>query len=358
MIKTPQTIDPQLVYLDPFLLDRLRLNAGMSRKSLAGHKGLRLAVNTLLEAFKGAGLQPGNAKKLADYFEREVVDLLAPWDPRYKLPAEPPGPWSGSPEWEPAGYLDQGRAAPNGIYYIVCRMRHRHTAAKQARGKYYHLSWLPPAKREGMRHQLSRHADVCTRVGIHPQIAINHTSTPVANDEGWWVIDEWVGEKTLAKQLEEEGPWPQEKLPRLLLEVAQGLYALHRAGIVFRELAPSRVLISDADGRAVLTDFELAKLLDGSPSVSGDWPEDPFRAPEVDGGTTTVRSDLYSLALLAAAAIGGREFDPGKTVELLGAAGMPKRLHRLMVDCSEPVHDRRPADLSVLLKELARWAER
>lgn len=357
MTRPNSTLDPQLVYLDRFLVDRARLSQGWSVKKLAVEADID--YRTLRDVIQGgAGVLPSKAKDIADSLKEKVLGLLAPCDPRYRPPANLPGPWAGSPEWEPAGYLDQGRAAPNGLYYIVCRMRHRHTAAKQARGKYYHLSWLPPAKREGMRHQLSRHADVCTRVGIHPQIAINHTSTPVANDEGWWVIDEWVGEKTLAEQLEEEGPWPQEKLPRLLLEVAQGLDALHRAGIVFRELAPSRVLISDADGRAVLTDFELAKLLDGSPSVSGDWPEDPFRAPEVDGGTTTVRSDLYSLALLAAAAIGGPEFDPGKRVELLGAAGMPKRLHRLMVDCSEPVPDRRPADLSVLFKELARWAER
>ena len=102
---------------------------------------------------------------------------------------------------------------------------------------------------------------------FNPQIVVNLTSTPVANDEGWWVIDAWVGEKTLADYLR-AASWPRERLPRLLLEIARGLEALHNAGIVFRELAPSRVLISDKDGGAVLTDFELAKLLDGAPSVS------------------------------------------------------------------------------------------
>ncbi|MCY2994767.1 MAG: protein kinase [Planctomycetota bacterium] len=357
MTQPPQKIETQFVYLDPFLLDRARLDLGLSRKNLSGHRDLRLSVNTLLEAFNGAGLQPGTAKRIADFFECEVVDLLAPWDPRYVRPPEPPGPWSGAPEWEATGYLDQGRLAPNGLYYIVCRMQHRHTAAKQGRGKFYHLSWLPPAKREAMRHQLSRHADVCARVGVRPQIAANLTSTPVANDEGWWVIDDWVSERTLADHLR-AAPWPREQLPQLLFQIALGLDALHATGIVFRELAPSRVLISANGGRVVLTDFELAKLLDGSPSVSGEWPEDPFRAPEVDGGMTTERADLYSLALVAAAAIAGPTFESGRVVELLGDAGMPKRLHRLAVDCSEPVPDRRPPDLSALLKELARWAER
>ena len=181
---------------------------------------------------------------------------------------------------------------------------------------------MPLEKRRGMIHQLSRHANVCTRVGIHPNIAVNHTSTPVANDEGWWVIDNWVGEKTLAEYLR-TAPWPKEQLPRLLLEIALGLAALHNADVIFRELAPSRVLISEKDGHAVLTDFELAKLLDGSPSVSDEWPEDPFRAPEIDGGTTTVQADLYSLAQVAAACTAGKDFDVTRTVEILKTAEMP-----------------------------------
>ena len=176
---------------------------------------------------------------------------------------------------------------------------------------------------------------MCARVGIHPHLAVNLTSTPVTKDDGWWVIDDWVGEKTLAHHLQ-NGPWPREHIPQLLLEIAMGLSALHKAEIVFRELAPSRVLISDKDGHAVLTDFELAKLLDGSPSVSDEWPEDPFRAPEVEHGDTTVQADLYSLANVAAAAVAGPGFNPGHAVNVLRNAGMPKRLQKLLLDCWRP----------------------
>ena len=324
MIQPPPKVDQQLVYLDLFLIDRLRLDAGLSRKVLG--KKARVAYNTIREMDHGGGVQPATAHAIAKILEQKVVDLLAPWDRHYVAPKEPSGLYGGSSEWESRGYLDQGRLAPNGLYYIVCRMQHRHTAGRRGRGKFYHLSWMAPAKREEMRHQLTRHGDVCARVGMHPHIVVNLTSTPVTNDEGWWVIDDWVGEKTLANHLR-AASWPREHLPRLLLEIARGLEALHKAGIVFRELAPSRVLISDKDGGAVLTDFELAKLLDGSPSVSGEWPEDPFRAPEVDGGVTTVRADLYSLAQVAAAAVAGPDFDPGRAVELLGTAGMPCLLY-------------------------------
>lgn len=101
-----------------------------------------------------------------------------------------------------------------------------------------------------------------------------------------------VSEHTLADRLE-QGPWPQAELPRLLHQIALGLSALRAVGVVFRELAPSRVLIADDDGRAVLTDFELAKLLEGAPTVSVPcWPDDPYRAPEVESGHATVQADL------------------------------------------------------------------
>jgi serine/threonine protein kinase len=355
MNRAPAKVDPQLVYLDPFLMDRARLNAGLSRKKLANKAAL--AVNTVLDAFNGGGVQPEKARMLAKHLGCEVVELLAPWDPRHEVSSQPPGPWAPSSEWEAAGYLEHGRLAANGLYYIVCRMRHRHTAGKSARGKFYHLSWLPAAARAGMITKLSRHAEVCTRVGLHPNVVVNFSSVPVAGEEGWWVIDHWTGEKTLADHLVSV-PRPIETLPRLLLEIARGLHALHQAGIVFRELAPARVLIDDRDGRAVLTDFELAKLLDGSPSVSSEWPEDPFRAPEVEGGTATVRADLYSLGCLAAAALAGTTAIAGEPIKIIEHAALPKRLRGRLIACLEPVPERRPDDVLLLLTELERWAEK
>lgn len=348
-------LDPQKAYLDPLFLAREQLRAGKNVKDFA--EVLQIDYRTLRDILAGRGVLFSTAKAVADKFDEDVVSLLAPWDPRYEPPRNNSGPWSPFTDWEAKRLLEQGRLAPNGLLYIVCGMEHRHTTGKRGRGKFYHLFWLRSELRDDARHQLHRHADVCARVGLHPHVAVNLTSTPTANQEGWWVIDDWIGETTLADQLR-SGPWPRDQLPRLLLEIARGLDALHKAQVVFRELAPARVLISDKDGRAVLTDFELAKLVDGSPSVSGDWPEDPFRAPEVDGGVTTVRADLYSFALVAGVALVGPQFDPGQVVDILGAAGMPKRLQRLMVDCSEPVPDRRPPDLSALLKELTRWAEK
>lgn len=355
MIEMRPTADPQLVYLDPFLVDRLRLNAGLSKKVLAHEAAL--AVNTVLNFFDGGGLQPAIAQRIAMAFRKNVTDLLAPWDPRYVPPNVPSGPTAGMPEWTTQGYLDQGRLAPNGLYYIVCRMQHRHTAGRLGRGKFYHLCWLPAAKRDEMQHKLARHANVCERLGSHPNIVINHSSTPVASEDGWWVIDQWVGPQSLQSILK-VGRFPTQQLPRLLRDIALGLSALHAAGVILRELSPARVLLSERDGRAVLTDFELAKLLDGSPSVSSEWPDDPFRAPELNGGEPTIQADLYSLGRVALAAAATPETPVDQAIVAFGAAGVPKKLAKYLTDCLHSLPSRRPPELASILSELARWAGR
>ena len=407
MTSPPTPLDQQFVYLDPFLLDRARINAGYSRKKLGIESGV--GVNTLLDYYRyfenapnrRAGpqeqvselpstngdtlTQPGKlrkgmpsapatstglsrstptgrlraetARKLASCLGFQVTDLLAPWDPYYVPPKVNESPTAGEAEWETVGYLDQGRLASNGVYYIVCRMQHRHTRGRLGRGKFYHLSWVPAANRETMLHRLSRHAEVSSRVGPHPHLALNLTSTPVGENHGWWVIDEWAGERTLTDYLQREA-MPKEKLSRLLHEIALGLDALHQAGVIMRELAPSRVLLSDKDGRAVLTDFELAKLLDGSPSVSSDWPEDPFRAPEVESGQVTIQTDLFSLGQVALLAVGGQPGQASHALQKFGEAGVPKRLAVRLVDCLEALPSKRPKSLAPLLGDLARWKEK
>jgi serine/threonine protein kinase len=122
------------------------------------------------------------------------------------------------------------------------------------------------------------------------------------------------------------------------------------------------VLIAEKAGaceRAVLTDFELAKLLDGSPSVSSEWPEDPFRAPELEAGESVSaadypRADLYSLGCLAAAAITGQTPAAGQAASVLRQAALPPRLKRLLADCVRPVPSQRPPGIAPLIKELDR----
>ena len=50
--------------------------------------------------------------------------------------------------------------------------------------------------------------------------------------------------------------------------IASGLKALHAAGVIRRELTPDFVLLNERDDRPILTDLELAKLIEGGPTVA------------------------------------------------------------------------------------------
>lgn len=91
--------------------------------------------------------------------------------------------------------------------------------------------------------------------------------------------------------------------------LAEALAALHRAGVVHADLAPGNVVLT-ADGRALLTDFESARLVGESlpPTVAG---TPGFVAPEVhDGELPEEAADVYALGGLIWFALTGRAFDP------------------------------------------------
>jgi serine/threonine protein kinase len=353
-------VSAELVYLDRSKLERLRVAAGLSMselKSALDDNGNPRSVsrNTVDKAFREEGVWPGNAQAIADFFEHSVIELLAPHDPRYEPPA---GITHGLEwEWEREAILKPGGfRASNGLHFFVCRMRHRHIPGRLGRGKFYLLSGLPSSQREEMQAHVKRHADVCSKIGLHRNLAENVSATPVYGGEGWWAVDRWIDSRPLSEILE-SGHFPADILPTLMKEIAEGLAALHRAHVVMRELAPSRVLIANRDGRAILTEFELAKLLEGAPTVAPNdsWPEDPYRAPEIDSGEVSVASDLYSWArILVHAACGSLPWN-GEDHDPLLRLGLPKGVWGITRRCLHPAPSDRPASIDEVLHAIRNW---
>ena len=308
-----------------------------------------IAWNTLLKAFRGEGVEPKIAARIAVALERELESLLAPWDPRYRRTVLGVD-W----EWEVDDHLQPGRCASNGLHFFVCRMRHRHMQGRFGRGKCYHLSGLSTREHEEKRKYLLRHAEVTHAVGDHLHLAETVAVTPVAGEAAWWIVDKWIPGQTLEQLLNDksdDGP----PLPRLAHDILAGLEALHQRRIVMRELAPSRMIIAADDGRAVLTDFELAKLLDGAPSGLTDWPEDAYRAPEVETGRVDPRADLYSWARIVVHFALGALPEAGRESSGLSALRLPQRIDSLLRQALSPNPDDRPPDVRRVLRSIRAW---
>ncbi|GAA1479025.1 hypothetical protein GCM10009623_34710 [Nocardioides aestuarii] len=130
----------------------------------------------------------------------------------------------------------------------------------------------------------------------------------VTDEDGQWLVMEYVEGTTLAGLVKEEGVLPPERATLLLQQAADALAAAHSVGIVHRDVKPSNMLV-DAEDHVKLSDFGIAKaeadvtltqtgLVTGSPA---------YLAPEVASGRpATDASDVWSLGASLFHALAGR----------------------------------------------------
>jgi serine/threonine-protein kinase len=144
----------------------------------------------------------------------------------------------------------------------------------------------------------------------HPNVVTVHGADCVDGRIGIWM--EFVSGRTLEEIVRTGGPLPPDEVARIGIEVARGLSAVHRAGIVHRDVKAQNVMVQ-ADGRVVLMDFGSGhELGEGEKSAAG---TPLYVAPEVLAGSpATARSDIYSLGVLLYYAVTGSYPRAGSTV--------------------------------------------
>jgi len=129
-----------------------------------------------------------------------------------------------------------------------------------------------------------------------------------------FIVMEHVEGMSLAELLSREGPLPVDRAVDIATQIASGLAAAHRAGIVHRDVKPANVMI-DASGTVKLLDFGIARAGGGTTltevgSVIGSA---LYMAPEVAvGGAAEERSDVYSLGCVLYEMVTGRPPFPGE----------------------------------------------
>jgi serine/threonine-protein kinase len=143
--------------------------------------------------------------------------------------------------------------------------------------------------------------------------------------------------------------------------ITEGLLSLHalKDTPVHRALNPDAVIVERESGRAILTNFECARLSNQPTVVHGKFYADPYSAPEVVAlpRNAEARSDLYSLAAIAYRVAVGKTFVPGEDpgARRLDSVQMPATVQRVFHRCLELDVERRPESARAVLSELGGW---
>ena len=179
---------------------------------------------------------------------------------------------------------------------------------------------LPPhlAAHAPLRERFAREAR--TAAGLsHPNIIPIHA----VDETGGLVfyVMTYIAGGTLADQVAKRGPLPASDAARILREVAWTLAYAHAQGVIHRDVKPENILIEEASGRAMVTDFGIARVTQagGGTGVGEVLGTPDFMSPEqASGEAVDGRTDLYSLGAVGFYLLTGRApFDGDNATSIL-----------------------------------------
>jgi serine/threonine protein kinase len=244
-----------------------------------------------------------------------------------------------------------GRGGMAAVFRALDLRLHRHVAIKA----------LPPelAFNGDVRTRFLREAQTAAQLS-HPNIVPIYT----VDERGgvvYFVMALIEGE-SLAARLARPPRLSIEAIRRVLAEVGDALDYAHACGVVHRDIKPDNILLDKSSGRAVVTDFGIARaaagdarltltgVVVGTPAYMS--PEQAMGERDVDG-----QSDQYSLGIV------GYQMLVGETP--FKAANTPAMLVKHLSEIPRPILERRPdvpaalaaaIDRALAKKPEDRWA--
>jgi serine/threonine protein kinase/alpha-tubulin suppressor-like RCC1 family protein len=135
----------------------------------------------------------------------------------------------------------------------------------------------------------------------HPNIVGVYSIRHLA-DRSVALVMQLIPGRTLKQAVTDDGPFDAAAAEQVLRDVARALAYAHRAGVVHRDVKPENIFLDATSGRAMLSDFGVARVMDAPTELTatGTTIGTPtYMAPEqIDGVNLDGRSDLYSLGMV------------------------------------------------------------
>ncbi len=140
----------------------------------------------------------------------------------------------------------------------------------------------------------------------HPHIVTIHA---VDENKLPYLVMEYVAGQSLQEKLEKTGSLQVTEILRIGQQIAEGLAAAHKQGLIHRDIKPANILLENGVERVKITDFGLARAVDDvAITRTGEISGTPqYMSPEqAKGERVDQRSDLFSLGAVLYAMCTGR----------------------------------------------------
>ena len=177
-----------------------------------------------------------------------------------------------------------------------------------------------------VRERFLREARAAARLS-HPSIVPIYSADERAGVT--FLVMAYVDGTTLSARVRDGALAADDAVP-ILRDVALALGAAHERGVIHRDIKPENILVDRVTGRAIVTDFGIARLADalqaGALTRTGQvLGTVGYMSPEqVTGSEVDGRSDLYSLGVVAFETLSGRlPFDGPAPVVIVAHATKP-----------------------------------
>jgi beta-lactam-binding protein with PASTA domain len=133
---------------------------------------------------------------------------------------------------------------------------------------------------------------------------LQHPNVVSVYDRGEWdgtsyIAMEYVAGRTLKQVIQQEAPLDPARAGELTIQVLRATRFAHKRGVIHRDLKPHNVMV-DADGRAKVTDFGIAKAGASEMTQTGSiMGTAQYLSPEqAQGLPVSAQSDLYSIGII------------------------------------------------------------